>query len=89
MKGYIDIFRLSKTKLIETFPKKQFQLQGYKTFCKDRNKHVDGVMFYVNKNIPSRALDIDYNFSDLVAIFLEFSLRNKKWLCIGLCKPPY
>ena len=33
-------------------------------------------------------LDIDFNFNDLETIFLEFFLKNRKWLCVGLYKPP-
>lgn len=46
------------------------------------------VIFYVNENILCRVLDIDYNFNDLEIRFLEFSLRNRYWLCAGLYKTP-
>ena len=78
---------MSETKLDETFPNKQFEIQGYKTLRKDSYKHGGGVIFYLNKNIPCGVLDIDFNFNDLETIFLEFSLKNRKWLCVGLYKP--
>lgn len=88
MKGSIDIFIRSENKLDETVSKKQFEIQGYKTFREDRNKHGAGVMLYLNENILCRVLDIGSNFNDLETIFLEFFLRNKTWLCLGLYKPP-
>ena len=46
VKGNIEVFLLSKTRLYETFPYKQFEIQGYKIFQKDRKKHGGGgVMF--------------------------------------------
>ena len=39
VKGNIDVFLLFKTRLDETFPYKQFEIQGYKIFQKDRKKH--------------------------------------------------
>ena len=66
----------------------RFEIQCYKTFCKNRSKQGGGVKLYVNENIPCRVLDTGSSFNDLGTMFLEFSLRNKKWLCFGLCKPP-
>ena len=59
VKSNIDTLLLSDSKLDETFPNKQLEIQGYKTFGKDRNKHRGGVMLHVNENIPCRVLDID------------------------------
>ena len=42
MKGNIEVFLLSKTRLDETFAYKQFEIQGYKIFQKDRKKHWGG-----------------------------------------------
>ena len=45
-------------------------------------------MFYVNENIPCRKLSPAQNDSNFAIIFLEITLRNRKWLLIGLYKPP-
>lgn len=66
----------------------RFEIQCHKTFCKNRSKQGCWVKLYVNENIPCRVLDTGSSFNDLGTMFLEFSLRNKKWLCFGLCKPP-
>ena len=62
------------------------EMQSYKAFCQNRNKHGGGVMFYVNENIPCRVLNIDFNFNDLETIFLKFYLRNRKCLCVSSYK---
>ena len=54
MKDDIDFFLLREIKLDENFPNKHFEMQSYKTFCQNRNKHGGGVMLYVNENIPCR-----------------------------------
>ena len=43
----IDVFFLSETKLDETFPSNQFQIEGYKNFRLDRNCYGGGVCMYV------------------------------------------
>ena len=50
----IDICLLSKTKIDETFPNTQFEIEGYKTFHSDRSKHEGGIMFYMKDNIACR-----------------------------------
>ena len=73
IKDKIDICLLSETKLNDTFPTAQFQIEGYKIFRKDRNKYGGGIMFYINANIPLRKLEFEIN-DILEMIFLEFSL---------------
>ena len=85
--GNTDIFLLPETKLDETFPNKQFETQGYKTFRRNRNKFRGGIMIYVNLNITSGVSDFDSNVNVTETIFLKLSLRNKKCLCAGLYKP--
>ena len=58
----IDVFFLSETKLDETFPSNELQIEGYKNFKLDRNC--------------------------IESICLELHLRKRKWLVIGIYKPP-
>ena len=54
----------------------------------NRNNFSGGLLFYVNENIPCRELiteQIDTNFE---IIFLQITSRTRKWLVIGLYKPP-
>ena len=83
----IDVFFLSETKLDETFPNSQFQIEGYKNFRLGRNCHRGGVCMYVNQDIAARR--VKYNFlSNIESIYLELNLRKRKWLVIDIYKPP-
>ena len=42
----------------------------------------------MNEKIPCRELSPEQNDSNFAIIFLEITLRNLKWLLIGLYKPP-
>ena len=53
----IDICLLSETKIDESFPNKQFYIRHYKTFRRDRNKHGEGLLFYINENIPCKLIN--------------------------------
>ena len=56
IQGTYDIFPLSETKTDESFPDKQFCLNNFRRFRKDRNQYRGGIMFYVNKNLPCKRL---------------------------------
>ena len=77
IQGTFDIFLLSETKIDESFPDKQFRLNNYKIFRKDRNRYGGGIMFYVNENLPCKSLTtkID-NLTE--TIFLEFNVQTSK-----------
>ena len=87
IQGTFDIFLLSETKIDESFPDKQFCLNNYKIFRKDRNRYGGGIMFYVNENLPCKSLTtkID-NLTE--TIFLEVNVQSSKWLFVGCYKPP-
>ena len=86
----IDISLFSETKLDETFPNQQFKISGYKMFRRDRNKYGGGIMFYINvpKNIPCKTVNIEGLPDDCKVTLVELSIKSRKWLCIGLYKPP-
>ena len=45
-------------------------------------------MLYINENIPCRPLNEHPKFSDLELIVFEFHQSKRKWLFLGICKPP-
>ena len=77
IQGTFDIFLLSETKFDESFTDKQFRLNNYKIFRKDRNRYGGGIMFYVNENLPCKILttEID-NLTE--TIFLEVNVQSSK-----------
>ena len=53
----LNILVLVETKLDDSFPEKQFIIQGYtKPYRLDRNSNGGGVLIYVRKDIPSKQL---------------------------------
>ena len=88
VKDNIDVLLISETKINSSFPSEQFAVDNYKIFRKDRNCFGGGLMFYVSENIPCRELSPEQNDSNYEIIFLEITLFNRKWLLIGLYKPP-
>ena len=83
----IDVFFLSETKLDEPFPSNQLQIECYKYFRLGRNCYGRGVCMYVNQDIATRR--VEYNsLSNIESVCLELNLRKRKWLVIGIYKPP-
>ena len=68
-------------------PGSKFTIPGYRLFRKDRNQHGEGLIFYMNKDIPCKIINT-YNFPNSFEVLpLEINLRNKKILVIGCYKP--
>ena len=82
IQGTFDIFLLSETKIDESFSYKQFPLNNYKIFRKDRNRYEAGIMFYVNKNLPCKSLTTKID-SLTETIFLEVNVQSSKWLFVS------
>ena len=71
------------TKIDESYPDKQFCLNSYRIFRKDRNWYGGGIMFYVNENLPCKILttEID-NLTE--TIFLEVNCSEFQMAICGL-----
>ena len=46
------------------------------------------VEFFVIKNISCKMVNVEGVPDDCEIILIEFSIKTRKWLCIGLYKPP-
>ena len=57
-------------------------------FRRDRNKHGGGIIFYINKNIPCKTVNVQGLPNDCEVTLIELSIKSRKWLCFGLYKPP-
>ena len=67
---YVDILRLSETKLNDSFLTSQFSLNGFCKPCRlDRSSNGGGIPLYVRDDIPSRLLT-DYKIKDNLELFL-------------------
>ena len=84
----VDICLLSETKSDETFSNQQFVINGCKLFRRDRNCHGEDVLCYINENISSKTVNVEVIVKECEIVLIEFSIRSRKWLFIGLYKPP-
>ena len=83
-----DIQVLSETKLDDTYMSNQFQIEGFSIpFRADRNAHGGGLLIYVRDEIPCKILTNQELPSNVEAIFIEFNLKNSKWLLTGGYNP--
>ena len=79
--GYVDIFLITESKLDNSFPTAQFQINGFSSpYRPDRNAHGGGILLYVREDIPSKPLKGTEFKGNLEAMFVEINLRKKKWL---------
>ena len=84
-----DIFFISELKLDNTFPINQFAIGGHKVFRRDRNQFGDGLILYINENIPCKPLSNHTMFSDLELMTFELHQNKRKWLFLGIYKPHF
>ena len=83
-----DIFLVSESKLGNTFPTNLFKINGYKIFRYDQNRFGGDLFLYQNKQVPCRLLQGHPIFSNLEILVNEVYQNNKKWLFLGVHKPP-
>ena len=80
IKANIDILVITESKLDDSFPSQQFDIEGYGLpYRLDKNASSGGVLIYIREDIPCRELtnhDIENN--NIEGIFLEINLRKTK-----------
>ena len=83
-----DILLLSETKIDDSFPNSLFFAEGFKMYRKDRTKTGEGLLLYVNENLPGKIINT-YKFKESPEIILyEFRVSNKMCLKLGNYRPP-
>ena len=79
--GYVDMLLITESKLDNSFPTAQCQINGFSSpYRPDRNAHGGGILLYVREGIPSKLLKGTEFKGNLEAMFVEINLRKKKWL---------
>ena len=76
-----DILMITETKLDDSFPVSQFDIDGFSTpFRLDRNKNGGGILLYIRSYIVASKLN-NYIFpNDIEAFFIEINIKGNKWL---------
>ena len=78
IKGFVDVFMISETKLDDSFSEGQFLIDSYHTpFRYDRNGNGGGILLYVREDIPAKVIHGDFltfkHFSFMKIIFIKKS----------------
>ena len=66
----------------------QLHIFGFKVFGRDRNRFGGGLILYINENILCRPLNDHPTFSNVELIAIEIHQNKRRWLFIGIYKPP-
>ena len=65
IKGFVDIFMISETKLDGSFPEGQFFIDGYHSpFRYYQNGNGGGILLYVREDIPAKDIHCDFPTSE-------------------------
>ena len=67
---------ITETKLDDSFPTMQFNIEGYHTFILDRNEYGNGILLYVRDDIPYKFIPMKNSIIE--GFFKESNLRKKK-----------
>ena len=74
IKGKVDVYMMSETKIDETFPSRQFFIKGFTPpYRLDWNCHGGGILVYVREDIPSKLIEMK---SSSESISIELKLRR-------------
>ena len=84
----LDYFVISETKLDESFPSAQFNINNYGIRNRrDRDKNGGGLIEFVRKGFITKRL-IDYEIQICETICSDFTISKKKWICFSVYRPP-
>ena len=75
VKGKVDVLMITETKLNDSFPTMQFNIEGYHTFRLDRNEYGGGILQYVRDDIPSKFIPM--RNSTIEGFFIELNSRKR------------
>ena len=77
----IDIFMVTETKLDDSFPVSQFNVEDFSApFRLDRNKNGEGIILYIRSYIIASKLTSFTFPNDVETFFIEINLKGNKWL---------
>ena len=84
IEGNIDVLLVSETKIDDSFPIRNFLMDGFRTLYRlDRNSNSGGLMLFFREDILSNLVEAEAK--PVEGFYIELYLRNDKWL---LLKPP-
>ena len=83
MKDSLDLLVVTESKLDDTFPHDQFQIEGFSRPIRlDRDRNGGGVIIFTRDGLTCRELKPRLLYPDLECTLLEISIRQCKWLVV-------
>ena len=84
---FIDYFKISETKLDNSFINAQFTINNYEIRTKrDTNKHVGGLIKFVRKGLICKRLR-KYELIIIEVICSELTISNRNWVILSIYRP--
>ena len=84
----LDYFVISETKLDDSFPTAQFNIEGYEVRARrDRDKNGGGLIEFVKQGVICRRLK-EYETKTSESICSELIISKKKLICFSIYRPP-
>ena len=88
VKDKIDILMISETKLDDSFPLNQFEIEGYsQQYRLDRDCNGGGIIIYVRDHLPCKQIKSHNLPENVEGLFLEINIGKTKWLLVGGYNP--
>ena len=90
----LDILSIQESKIDESFPNAQFEVENYILHRKDCKASEGGLMLYVRNDMPQfRRSDLEsFSFNDskgrIELLVIEMTIYKEKWLFVCLYKQP-
>ena len=83
VKDSIDFLLVTESKLDETFPMGQFQIEGFSRPIRlDRTRNGAGLIVFTRNDLTCHELKPHVLYPELECTFLEVGIRQNKWLVL-------
>ena len=84
----VDLFLISESKLDDSFPNAQFNMNGYRLHRNDRTANGGGLMMYIRSDIPHRTRpELHSQSAHVESMVFEVHIKCDKWLFVGVYSP--
>ena len=83
VKDSLDLLVVTESKLDDTFPHDQFQIEGFSRPIRlDRDRNGGGVIIFIRDGLTCRELKPRLLYPEVECTLLEISIRQCKWLVV-------
>jgi exonuclease III len=83
IKESIDFLLVTESKIDDTFPHGQFQIEGFSRPIRlDRNRNGGGIIVFIRDELTCREIKPRVLYPELECTFLELRIRQSKWLLV-------